>query len=505
MAPNRMTAYQNARAATPPQKGLTYSELLMDNIIGLDNDYLSAGERLGQEFNADEIGFLKNAGISAYEGAKQAVTSPIETIQGVGDAIYGSGEDLFRGIDSKVQEMFGVGYDEATPDQVTQAREALVGDMLNVSSVIPVGKAAKVGIDMAVDPIQRRQAAEFFRETENPTFNPEAAANSRFFYPSFGEIVRGSASQDPELGAYADKALEAEELLKGGVSPETVLSTTGIMPVPLRSTTGLNAGYRLVLPTDDQGIAALRTSSPYNIKPVLDPTLTGDEYGEFGPSDAPGAGPMDYEIRINPSLDPEMTKSTYRHERTHGDLMEGELGWNELGMSRGSAYDLQQEALDTLDDLISNTTDVTEKADYGKLRKELSDMTSFELYSRNPGEMLARLSQGDATMAKRLSAIQLLNPYINPRGLGMRAAQSFETALRSETRPYMRRLMARFPSLSSYDVHAPVPMDMDKAIINDPGFVVENQTFVTSPDDDALPFARGGIVKGSYLDNDPYD
>ena len=66
MAPNRMTAYQNARAAAKPQKGLTYSELLMDNIIGLDNDYLSAGERLGQQFNAEEIGFLKNAGISAY-------------------------------------------------------------------------------------------------------------------------------------------------------------------------------------------------------------------------------------------------------------------------------------------------------------------------------------------------------------------------------------------------------------------------------------------------------
>jgi hypothetical protein len=137
MAPNRMTAYQNARAATPPQKGLTYSELLMDNLIGLDNDYLSAGERLGQQFNADPLGFLKGAGISAYEGAKGAVTSPIETIQGVGDAIYGSGEDLFRGIDSKVQEMFGVGYDDATDEQVTQAREALVGDVLNVGSLAP--------------------------------------------------------------------------------------------------------------------------------------------------------------------------------------------------------------------------------------------------------------------------------------------------------------------------------------------------------------------------------
>ena len=146
MAPNRMTAYQNARAAAKPQKGLYSSELLFDNLIGLDNEYLSAGERLRQDFSADEIGFLKNAGVSAYEGTKSAVMSPIETIQGVGDAIYNSGEDLLRGIDSKVQEMFGVSYDEATDEQVTQAREALLGDVLTVGSLAPgLGPAGKAG------------------------------------------------------------------------------------------------------------------------------------------------------------------------------------------------------------------------------------------------------------------------------------------------------------------------------------------------------------------------
>jgi len=146
MAPNRMTAYQNARAAAGPQKGLTYSELLLDNLLGLDNDYLSAGEQLGQAFNADELGFLKNAGLSAYEGAKGAVTSPIETIQGVGDAIYGSGEDLYRGVEGKLQELFGVGYREASPEQVTQARESLVGDVLNVSQLIPGAAMTKKGL-----------------------------------------------------------------------------------------------------------------------------------------------------------------------------------------------------------------------------------------------------------------------------------------------------------------------------------------------------------------------
>lgn len=538
MAPNnRMTAYQNARAAEKPQKGLTYSELLLDNLIGFDNEYASTGEQLGQAFRDDPLGFLKNAGVSAYEGTKNAVLHPITTAEELLSGLYDSGANVLSTLgpepaylDNALQEMYGVSYDAATDEQVSRAREALFGDVLNVASVVPVGRAAKaVGapVAKAIDKAHVNAANEFFRETGNPSFNPEAAANARFFYPSQDEIISGTNSQDPELGAYADKALEAEELLKGGLSAETVLSVTGIMPVPLRSATGADAGFRLVLPTDEQGIAALRTNSPYTFKTIEDPQLTGLDYGEFRPSRDPGAGPLDYEIAINPGLSPQRKASTYRHERTHADLMEGGVGWNELGMSDTRAFDLQQEALDTLDELISDTTDVTEKTQYGKLRKELSDMTSFEAYSRNPGEMLARLSEGDLTMAKRLSAIQVLNPYLNPRSLPTRAAQALETALRSETRPYMRFLKSRAPFISGFDVHTSVPMDMNKALITDPGYVPENQGFIADPQywnglgdpwegiddippsfpnrDDDIPFAKGGIVKGSYLDNDPYD
>jgi hypothetical protein len=197
-----MTAYQNARAATPPQKGLTYSELLMDNLIGLDNEYLSAGERLGQQFNADPLGFLKGAGISAYEGAKGAVTSPIETIQGVGDAIYGSGEDLFRGIDSKVQELFGVGYDDATPEQVTQAREALIGDVMGVSQLV-AGPAALPRKGLASLPFRgERRAQERIAELDalRAERQAEFVQNNDDFLPDIPDTVyrRGDLT-DPLL------------------------------------------------------------------------------------------------------------------------------------------------------------------------------------------------------------------------------------------------------------------------------------------------------------------
>jgi hypothetical protein len=513
MAPNRLTALQNALANPRQQKGLTYGELLLDNIIGLDNDYLSAGEQFGQAFNADPLGVMKSAALSAREGARKAVTQPLTTAEELLAGLYESGANVASTLgpeptylNDTLMELYGVGYDEATDEQVNRAREALFGDVLNVAGVVPVGKGAKMVVDAAVEPLQVKQAYDFFDEVRDIKYNPESAANARFFYPdmltSHQVATVAPSSLEPELGRYAESVQKARDLLDQGVSPEVVLKDTGIMPVPLRTTTGPDYGFRLILPTDDAGIAALRPKSRYNIETVEDPGLPAGTLGEFGRSDKPGADVYDYEIRLRPGLEPEAKASTYRHERTHADLMEGDLGWNELGASPLSTYNLKQEALDTLDDLISNTTDVTVKAEYGKLRKELSDMTSYELYSRNPGEMLARLSQGDATMAKRLTAMQLLNPYLNPTGIGPRLKDAALTALFSETRPYMDRLARALP-VPIYDKHANVPMDMDKAVINDPGFFAENYRLIH--DNNSLPFAKGGIVKGSYLDNDPYD
>lgn len=183
MAPNRMTAYQNARAAAKPQKGLTYSELLMDNLIGLDNDYVSAGERLGQQFNEDEIGFLKNAGISAYEGAKKAVTQPLTTAEELLAGLYDSGVNVASTLgqdptylDDALREMYGVGYDEATDEQVNRAREALFGDVLNVGGVATGLGAAGKGL--ASLPFRGERRAQE-RNAEMEAFLREAELGAR--------------------------------------------------------------------------------------------------------------------------------------------------------------------------------------------------------------------------------------------------------------------------------------------------------------------------------------
>lgn len=186
MAPNRLTALQNALANPRQQKGLTYGELLLDNLIGLDNEYLSAGEQFGQAFNADPLGVMKSAGLSAYEGAKKAVTQPLTTAEELLAGLYESGVDVASTLgpeptylNDTLMELYGVGYDEATDEQVNRAREALFGDVLNVGAVASGLGAAGTGVKgLASLPFRgERRAQERIAELE--AFQREAELSAR--------------------------------------------------------------------------------------------------------------------------------------------------------------------------------------------------------------------------------------------------------------------------------------------------------------------------------------
>ncbi len=142
---------EEAFAAEEP-KGMGYAELLLDNIIGLDNQYESTGEAFGKAFNEDELGTLKNMAVGAYEGAKEFVTSPIETtgnvVKDIRDSVYRLGsEDL----DARIKRMYGIGYQDATDEQVTKAREAVIGDAVTASSLIPAARGVKSVATVAAD------------------------------------------------------------------------------------------------------------------------------------------------------------------------------------------------------------------------------------------------------------------------------------------------------------------------------------------------------------------
>ena len=133
-------------------KGMGYGELIADNIIGLDNEYESLGEKIGKQFNQDEVTFLKNMGIGMYEGAKEFVSAPIETAkEGFKEFAVGTTDFLFKDLDTRLQEMFKTDYKNATPEQVTKARESVLGDAVIASGIIPAGKLVGNVIEGAVD------------------------------------------------------------------------------------------------------------------------------------------------------------------------------------------------------------------------------------------------------------------------------------------------------------------------------------------------------------------
>ena len=129
------------------QKGMGYGELILDNVVGLDNEYDSFGEKLGRYINEDEIGFLKETGRGMYEGAKDFVQAPIETTKEAVRDVVDSTKALFtQDIDDRLMDMYGVDITNATGDQITAARESILSDALNASSLIPATGAGAMGV-----------------------------------------------------------------------------------------------------------------------------------------------------------------------------------------------------------------------------------------------------------------------------------------------------------------------------------------------------------------------
>ena len=106
-------------------------------------------------------------------------------------------------------------------------------------------------------------------------------------------------------------------------------------------------------------------------------------------------------------------------------------------------------------------------------REEIRRATSLELYERNPGEMLARLAEGNPTSVRALSLTEALNPYIRPEvGFGRRAAEAVRQAFIGERAGIISVPLTRAADYfglpvnprNYFDAHVSVPMDLNRAI-----------------------------------------
>lgn len=149
------------------KKGMGYGELIVDNILGLDNEYESFGEKLGKVIDEDELKFLKDAAVGVYEGAKEFITSPVETTKEVVTNIKDSVQRLgSEDLDTRLQNMYGVSYDQATDQQVNSAREAVIGDAMTALELIPAAKAATVTAKAASSAIPSGVKADVVGQTK---------------------------------------------------------------------------------------------------------------------------------------------------------------------------------------------------------------------------------------------------------------------------------------------------------------------------------------------------
>ena len=348
------------------------------------------------------------------------------------------------------------------------------------------GASAAKKVANIADEAQKEQFLRFIAENR-PKTDISQMAGLQYYRPSTWERSMMQGNPTPAEIDYMDRVKDAQFLRSMGVTEQGIQGQTGIMTLPVKDAVGQSLG--------DLDVAAMTPKEMINIRPsrandygatIFEDPAT-DNYGWFNVDPVTGK----YEIGLNPRMSAEEKARTKEHEMTHADLHRSGVGWNILGSNAEDALISKNAWVKTLKEQERKANDPLDKAHLRDARKKLEGLTSTELYSWNPGEMLARLSEGNPYMSRRLTALQTLNKYLNPDKLAVtRGLESLLTATHSETYPFISRLKAALRSLEddvelgkypnygygtegypldvsvdpSFDVYRDVPTDIDKAI-----------------------------------------
>jgi hypothetical protein len=175
--------------------------------------------------------------------------------------------------------------------------------------------------------------------------------------------------------------------------------------LPIRDFTGERIGSRIVTPMGDEAREMIRPYGDADLEIVDSYDLPDRTLGQY----SPGLN----KIEMDPFISPEDYVSTRQHEIAHFDQDQSNLPYQEGGASPKQMAVLQDEQIAALDSLVDDPSiPKDERKRYKALLKEYMNLTPTEMYEQNPGEMLARIAQGNPTTARRVSAFQMLNPYI---------------------------------------------------------------------------------------------
>ena len=526
---------------------------LLDNVIGVDDDYRTIGEEAGAKLREDPLGVLK----SLYEGGRQSIRDFRGDVkdEGIVTALTDIPLEMSKGMMSSVSRLKGgiEGYKASGLDE-GEARDAQLGDVLTASGIaelLPIGKVASVPLSVAalrqvdkgagsvfdkVTDAKQRAAAEEFG-----ALDMDMPASRLGLFTTPNRSREGTMDDDPQFGVLASGGVrdlsDAESALASGASREFIAENYGIRFIDIRDPSGTlkdrRAGFvsdpnsikfsfpdklegshklgdlvSLGLSASERFISNYRPDALDNIS-VEFRDLTDKGYAGYYDSDADL-------IVVNSMAPLSEQKKTIRHEMEHMLLDQGGLEDDVLGASPEGMFDFKVGRLNSIEGKIAfhekrlsdgrgGDVDTASIEDLKEERGELLKRTSFEMYTDNPGEHQARVAEGDLIGAKRITPKQRFNPHINKRAKGQglleRGVEAGLGALLPESR--FVELARKYPAIrelaysgrldpSAFEKHARVSMSADDTRVFSPQYpVTTREDSLLTP---SIPFANGGSV-----------
>jgi hypothetical protein len=350
---------------------------LGDNLIGFDDDYDTLGERI-------------------RSGAAESI------VDFIGDPL-GS---IYDGLESLAGDVDRAMAGEADPVEYLMLASGAIGGPVG-------GAAARVGgrvADSALDPLYRRQYERYRDEIGDPE-SYEWLGNAAFkdvYVPS--DIEESMMANNPDIAQqiYLDRRRLASEMLQQGAEDRDIFEQTGMLHIPIRSVEGdEELGLRVVGFFDpDEGLVE-------QLRPNRYEGIT--ERSEYLPEDIYGSADYDKrEIVYNQSLVPTADDflKTRKHELAHFDLYDADLPHLETGTNIMYEKELRDAKIEFYEAAIAAQPDPKIRQ---LLRAELQDIKQAapeELYYNNPGEMIARLREGNIGTVRSMTPLEQINPYI---------------------------------------------------------------------------------------------
>ena len=409
---------------------------------------------VGEAIYADPINFGKDIASAAYQGGKDFLADPTGTIYNYGKGVIDSAKNIGT---KSLSDYLPAGVDEftATPEQMTEARQAKLSDYLNASALVPAAgvatAAAKTGGKLTVSAADNSRLAKSLRGGLGEEFYGLGGPD---IPPNMGNF--NSFSSNPNNPITAEKMQEYNNLKSLGLSDNEIQRRTGIKRYAASNRDGSYEVFGMTKPSTEIDPTEIRA----NFKKMQ---------GMLGYYDN-----RDGEIYINEKIKdnrPLLLGNVKRHESEHSKQRNEGIGGLYGTGSPSSIFKRQEQILIDLNNNIRNTkaelkTEVKalrrggvnspllkfsgmtpEKAteihtkNLSKLEKKLrnlqneknsvSDVDASGAYFNQPTEIGARQASTKEfeTYDPSITAIELLDPSINiGTPAGARLKQSISRA-----------------------------------------------------------------------------